>query len=60
MEKIMAKPNREEVIKSITEGNKDFQGWDLKSLDLSNLYLSCLNFSNSILKKANLNKSFLG
>ena len=33
----MAKLTREEVIKSITDGNKDFKGWDLGGLDLSGL-----------------------
>jgi hypothetical protein len=40
---------REDLIKSITDGNKDFEGWDLSGLDLNGL-----NFFGANLKGANL------
>jgi len=57
--KIMAKLTREDVIKSITDGNKDFEGLDLSGLDLSVINhiganFGSVNFVNANLAGANL------
>ena len=50
----MTKLTREDVIKSITDGNKDFKGWDLSGLDLSGL-----DFESAFLGGANLKDAYL-
>jgi len=50
----MAKLTREEVIKSITDGNKDFKGWDLGGLDFKNANLIEAKFSGADLSEAKL------
>ena len=51
----MTKLTREDVIKSIADGNKDFKGWDLSGLDLSNVkFLQISNLSGANLSGTNL------
>ena len=43
----MSKLTKERVIKSIADGNRDFEGWDLSCLDLSCLDLNCENLKDA-------------
>jgi len=50
----MVKLTREDVIKSIAEGNKDFIGLDLSGLDLNCINLEGTNLKNVNFYNANL------
>ena len=50
----MTKLTREDVIKSIINGNKDFIGWDLSALDLNHSYFVYANLQGANLQGANL------
>jgi uncharacterized protein YjbI with pentapeptide repeats len=49
----MTKLTREDVIKSISDGNKDFSGLDFSGLDLNGIKLIGANLEGANLKNVN-------